>query len=127
MWQRLGKFVINNRLVLLILLVLATIVMGYYASKVKLSYEFSKAVPTDNPKYQEYLSFKNTFGDDGNLLVVGIQSDKLFELKNFTAYREMEQQIKKVDAGESVGYGCETILEKDAVIATVRIILCSGI
>lgn len=44
MWQRLGKFVINNRLVLLILLLAGTVVMGYYAARVKLSYEFSKAI-----------------------------------------------------------------------------------
>ena len=50
MWQRLGKFVISNKLVLLILLVLTTGIMGYYASKVKLSYDFAKAIPTDNPK-----------------------------------------------------------------------------
>ena len=95
MWQRLGKFVIKNRLVLLVLLGLATVVMGYYASKVKLSYEFSRAIPTDNPKYQEYLFFKKTFGDDGYMLVVGLQAgnlasttgvpDSLFLLKNFNA------------------------------------------
>ena len=102
MWQRLGKFVINNRLVLLIALLLATVVMGYYASKVKLSYEFSRAIPTDNPKFQEYLSFKNTFGEDGNLLVIGIQSDKLFDLQHFTAYQQMQQEIKKVNAVEDI-------------------------
>ena len=32
--------------------------MGFYASKVKLSYEFSKAIPTDNPIYKDYLKFK---------------------------------------------------------------------
>jgi len=52
MWQRLGSFVIKFRVPLLILLFAITCVMGFYASKVKLSYEFSKAIPTDNPKYK---------------------------------------------------------------------------
>ncbi len=112
MWQRLGKFVVKHRLVLLILLLLATVLMGYYASKVKLSYEFSRAIPTDNPKYIEYQAFKKTFGDDGNLLVIGIQTktpgagsiirDSLFTLKNFTAYQQMQQEIKKVNAVEDI-------------------------
>ena len=102
MWQRLGKFVLQNRLVLLIILLLATVVMGYYASKVKLSYEFSRAIPTDNPKYQEYMAFKKKFGDDGNLLVIGIQSDKLFELNNFKAYRSLHNELKKVSDVEDV-------------------------
>ena len=64
MWQKLAKFVIKNRFVLLICLFVSTAVMGYFASKVKLSYEFSKAIPTNNPKYIDYLTFKNKFGDD---------------------------------------------------------------
>ena len=62
MWQRLGKFVLAYRLSLLFLLLAATAVMGYYAGKVKLSYEFARAIPTDNPKYRSYLAFKKQFG-----------------------------------------------------------------
>ncbi len=102
MWQRLGKFVIKHRGILLILLLAVTCVMGFYASKVKLSYEFSKAIPTDNPKYKEYIAFKQKFGDDGNLLVAGIQTDSLFTLKTFNAYRELHQQLKKIDHVEDV-------------------------
>lgn len=102
MWQRLGKLVISNRLVLLCLLAVATIVMGYFASKVKLSYEFTKSIPNDNPHYQEYLSFKKTFGDDGNLLVIGIQSKDLFVLKNFSAYQQLHKKLKQVKFVEDV-------------------------
>jgi hypothetical protein len=48
-----------------------------------MSYEFSKAIPTDNSKYTDYLSYKGKFGDDGNVLVIGAQSDQFFKLKNF--------------------------------------------
>jgi predicted RND superfamily exporter protein len=86
MWQRLAKFVLKNRLVLLILLFACTGLMAFYASKIKLSYEFSKAIPTDNPKYQEYLSFKKKFGDDGTLLVIGVQTDSFFQLNNLNSF-----------------------------------------
>lgn len=102
MWKRLAKFVLKNRLVLLILLFLCTGLMAFYASKIKLSYEFSKAIPTDNPKYQDYLSFKNKFGDDGNLLVIGVQTDHFFELKNFESYRKLNNDLKKVPFVENV-------------------------
>lgn len=102
MWQRLGKFVLKFRGPLLILLLAITVVMGYFASQVKLSYEFSKAIPTDNPKYQEYLSFKEKFGDDGNLLVAGIKTDSLFNLPFFNAYKELHKQLKQVEFVEDV-------------------------
>ncbi|KAA9039384.1 MMPL family transporter [Ginsengibacter hankyongi] len=102
MWKRLAKFVLQNRLVLLILLFLCTGLMAFYASKIKLSYEFSKAIPTDNTKYQDYLSFKNKFGDDGNLLVIGVQTDHFFELKNFESYRALNNDLKKIPFVENV-------------------------
>ena len=68
MWQKTGEFVLRYRLALLILLFALTGIMGYYASRVKMSYEFAKAIPVDHPKYKSYLSFKETFGEDGNIL-----------------------------------------------------------
>jgi len=96
MWKHLAKFVLKYRLPLLILLLAFTGLMGYFAGKVQLSYEFAKAIPTDNPKYQQYLSFRKKFGEDGNLLVVGIQSDKFFELNTFNAFNKLTQDIKGI-------------------------------
>ena len=102
MWQSLGKSVLKFRGPLLILLLLITVVMGFYAGKVKMSYEFTKSIPTDNAKYLEYKSFKQKFGDDGNTLVAGIQTDSLFNLTYFNAYRELQQQLKKVAYVEDI-------------------------
>ena len=102
MWQRLGAWVIKNRVVLLIILVISTSIMGYFASQVKLSYEFSKAIPTDNAKYVAYQAFKQKFGDDGNLLVIGIKTDKLFELNTFKAYQTLQTNVKKISNVEDV-------------------------
>lgn len=102
MWQQLGKLVVKQRLVLLLLLLAASGVMGFYATKVKLSYEFSRAIPTDNPKYQDYVDFRQKFGDDGNLLVIGVQTDKLFTLPVFKAYTTLQQQLKELPNVEDV-------------------------
>ena len=116
MWQRLAKFVLKFRRPLLILLLAITVVMGYYANKVKLSYEFSKAIPTDNPKYLEYISFKQKFGDDGNLLVTGIQTDSLFTLQTFNAYKELYLQLRKVKYVEDIlSIPSAIMLVKDSV------------
>ena len=102
MWKRLAKFVLKNRIILLILLFACTFVMAFFAAKIKLSYEFSKAIPINNPKYQDYLSFKNKFGDDGNLLVIGVQTDSFFEINNFKSFRDLNNDLKKVPDVENV-------------------------
>jgi len=116
MWKRLGKLVLKFRLILLILLLAVTAIMGYYASQVKLSYEFSKAIPTDNPKYKEYVAFKAKFGDDGNLLVAGIHTDSLFNFKTYEAYKQLHQQLKKIDHVEDVlSVSSAVLLRKDSL------------
>ncbi len=102
MWYSLGKWILKFRVSLLILLFIATAVMGYYASKVELSYEFGKAIPTDNPKYQDYMAFRQKFGDDGNLLVIGVQTDQFYDLKNFRALAQLHNDLKSVEGVENV-------------------------
>ncbi len=96
MWYKAGKFILRQRLFLLILLFGATAFMGWKASKVQLSYDFTRALPTDNPKYQEYQAFLKKFGGDGNTMVVGIETDQLFTVGLFNQLAQLHQQLKKV-------------------------------
>jgi len=62
MWYKSGQFILKFRVALLVFLAIATAVMSYFASKVTLSYDFSRAVPVDNIKYLEYQDFLKKFG-----------------------------------------------------------------
>ncbi len=83
-------------------MLLACAFMGYQASKVELSYEYTRAIPTDNPKYQAYQQFRQKFGDDGNLLVIGLQSDKMFTKDFFNDYILLNRNLKKIKGVEQV-------------------------
>ena len=76
--------------------------MGFFATKLQLGYEFSKAIPTDNPKYKDYLAFKKQFGEDGNALVIGVNDTMFFSSSHFNAYREMLEGIKKINGVEGM-------------------------
>lgn len=116
MWQKLGHFILRFRIALLILLLVLTAGMGYLASKVELSYEFTRAIPLDNPKYKAYQEFRRQFGEDGNLLVLGVQTDRLFTQTTFEAFRKLEQSVKTVDGVEDViGIPSAVALVKDTV------------
>ncbi len=97
MWRKTGQFILSYRWPLLILLVLATAVMGWLASKVELSYEFSRAIPADHPANKTYQAFRQKYGQDGNMLVIGIQTDKLFTTSVYNPYSELHRSLKKVN------------------------------
>jgi uncharacterized protein len=102
MWYRLGQFILKHRIPLLLSLLLLTGYMGYQASQVQLSYDFARAIPINNPKYKAYQEFRKKFGEDGNLLVIGIQTDKLFTGNLFNAYAALQRQLKKVKGVDDV-------------------------
>jgi predicted RND superfamily exporter protein len=102
MWYTIGKIVLKYRTALLLLLFAATAFMGWKASQVQMSYEFAKAIPVNNPRYEEYLSFKSNFGEDGNMLVVGVKDEVFFSKSHFDAYRQMLAEIKQVKGVEAI-------------------------
>lgn len=102
MWSKLADFILKYRWQSLLAIALITVFFGYYATKVQLTYDFAKIIPADDPDYIEYIKFKNTFGEDGNVLVVGVQSDKIFEFDFFNDWANLTTQIEKIDGIEKV-------------------------
>ena len=102
MWQSLGRFILKYRLLLLLILAALTGFMVWHASKVQLSYDFSRAIPINNPKYKAYQEFHKKFGEDGNLLVIGIQTDKFFQEKIFNSYATLQRNLKNVTGVDDV-------------------------
>jgi len=95
-WSRIGRLLLTYRLGFLSGLLILTIFMGYEASHVEMSYEFARALPNDNPKFLAYQAFRKKFGEDGNLLVIGIREPDLFRAKVFNAYLELNEELVKV-------------------------------
>ncbi|MBC7948486.1 MAG: MMPL family transporter [Chitinophagaceae bacterium] len=102
MWQRLGKIILKYRIPFLIALVALTAIMTYWASKVQLSYEFSRAIPTNHPASVTYQEFKKKFGEDGNLFVIGIQTKEVFNENFFNSYADLQRKLKKVNGVEDI-------------------------
>ncbi|NCI47601.1 efflux RND transporter permease subunit [Sediminibacterium soli] len=121
MWYRLGRFILRNRLLLLILLTLATGFLGWQGSKVQLSYDFTRAVPTDNPRYIEYQAFLKKFGADNNTMVAGIESDKMFTPVFFNAVAQLHQRVKTIPGVTEVLSIPEAVtLVKDSAVQKLK-------
>ncbi|MEZ0609152.1 RND family transporter [Fibrella sp. WM1] len=96
-WSRIAAFILSNRLVLLILVALGTVFMGYHAAQVKLSYEFARILPVTDPDSKQYQAFKDRFGEDGNIMVVGVETDSMYQLPFLRDWQQLNRQIKQID------------------------------
>src|SRR6266536_5844534 len=96
MWDKVAAFIIRFRLPLIILIGLVTVVMGYYASKVEMSYDLARTVPADDPEMIFLQQFKKQFGEDANIIGVGIRDSSIYSLKSFNHFRELNTIIKNI-------------------------------
>ncbi len=96
MWDKISSFIIRFRLPLIVLILFITVVMGYFATKVEMSYDLAGAVPPDDPEMIFLQKFKKQFGEDANIIGVGIKDSAIYSLQYFNRFRELNKTIKGI-------------------------------
>ena len=102
MWTLISRIILRNRILLLVLLAGLTALMGYQGRKVEISYEFGGLLPEDDSTYQVYEAYRNIFPRDGNIMVLGVDSEKLYKKETFNAWHRFGDRIKKLKQVDSV-------------------------
>ena len=102
MWAKISAFIIRHRIVFTVIIIAITAYMGYKAKDVQLSYDFPQVIPNTDPDFVNYTEFKKTFGEDGDLFIIGFQSKEVFNLKVFNNWRNLSLEIKKLQGVKTV-------------------------
>jgi predicted RND superfamily exporter protein len=102
MWESIAGIILRNRVFILVMIAVVTIFMGYKGSQVKQTYKFGGILPEDDSTYIDYAKFLETFGEDGNVMVIGTQGEEIFEYENFKAWYQLGEDIKQVEGIDSV-------------------------
>jgi len=114
MSQFLVRFILRNRLINLIVILCLTVIMGYLATGLKISYDFNQMLPPSDSTSIRYQHFKEVFGEDGSVMFIGIKSDELFSLKEFNDWWDLTYSIKAMEGvGEVVSLARIYQLVKD--------------
>ncbi len=102
MWQGIANFILRNRFLLIGAITLVTVLFGYSAlTNLKLDNKYGIVLPKDSPT-TNYNKFKELFGEDGNVLVLAIQTDSLFTESRFKKWKQLGDSILKFQGVESV-------------------------
>lgn len=96
MWMSLARGILRLRLLWLGILILTTIGMGYLGSHLQLSYQIARVLPLSDSTQQHYEEFKQRFGVDGSVMVVGWQDKRWFDLPVYQAWYDMTEQVRKL-------------------------------
>lgn len=102
MWDKIASFIIRFRLPLIVLILLITVVMGFFASKVEMSYDLARTVPANDPEMVFLQKFKKQFGEDANIIGVAVQDSSVYTLQKFNHFRALNKAIKKIQGVNNV-------------------------
>ncbi len=102
MWTVIARLILRNRIGLLVLVGLSTAFMAYKATSVQVSYHFSRILPKDDSTHIKYEAFKETFGEVANTVVVGMESEDLFQPKLLNHWKNFADSLRAIQGVEQV-------------------------
>ena len=102
MWIKVSRIILRNKILLLSILAAITIFFGFYARKVEMSYEYAQLLPKKDQAYKDYQKFVDVFGEEGNLIIVGIQDSNFFDIDHFNAWKGLSDSLAKVEGVENL-------------------------
>lgn len=94
-WLRIAENILKFKYQILGILVVLTCALGFKASQIQLSYELAKILPKTDERFQLYENFKSKYGEDGNVMVIGLENDQLFSTQEFDSWQSLTQEIKR--------------------------------
>lgn len=116
MWTRLSVWIIKYRFWLLLSTAIVTAFMGYQSQKIELTYDFVKVIPESDEEFIYFKKFKKTFGEDDNILVIGMQDTNLFQFESFQKFQRLTQKLEGIEGiNQVISIPSLRILSKDTL------------
>ncbi|MBT8270905.1 MAG: MMPL family transporter, partial [Bacteroidia bacterium] len=101
-WETIARLILRNRILIIVALLLATYLLSTQWEKMRFTYTEANLLPDKHPVNIEYNRFIDTFGEEGNLIVIGIKDSSLFSVDNFNAWNRFSESFADFEAVETV-------------------------
>ena len=102
MWNFLVRFILRNRILILLTIAVLTAFMAFKATNVQLQYKSESILPATDTTIRVYQKFIKQFGEDGSVMFIGIIEPQLFKLKNFNAVFDLSDSLSHIQGVEGI-------------------------
>lgn len=112
-WSAVARFILRNRTVILIVIAAITVFFAMQWKHMRFTYTEANLLPDDHKVNLEYDKFLAEFGEEGNLIVLGVKDSSLFTPTVFTAWNKLSKELNASEEVElSIAIGDLQKLEK---------------
>ncbi|HLS11415.1 MAG TPA: hypothetical protein VK050_04595, partial [Flavobacteriaceae bacterium] len=105
-WTKVARLILRNRPFLLISLVVVTGLLATQWKYIEFTHTEANLLPDDHEHNLEYNKFLDLFGEEGNLIVIGVSDSTLFTQEKLVAWENLAKNINTyntVDFTLSIG------------------------
>lgn len=94
-WEVIARIILRNRLFILSIVLLFTVFMVMQWKNMRFSHTEANLLPDHHEVNQEYNAFLDKFGDEGNLIIIGVKDTTFFTPKAFDAWIQLIDKLKQ--------------------------------
>ncbi|WP_299062228.1 MMPL family transporter [uncultured Polaribacter sp.] len=100
-WTKAAGLILRNRYLVLLIIALITAFLASQMKYMKFSYTEANLLPEDHAANLEYNKFLEIFGEEGNLVILGVKDSTVFTPEKFNAWNKLVEQF---DAREEIDF-----------------------
>ena len=93
-WTKVAGLILRNRYFVLLLIASFTAFLITQTSNIKFSYTEANLLPEDHEANLEYNKFLEIFGEEGNLIILGVKDSTFFTPQKFNAWNTLIDSFK---------------------------------
>jgi predicted RND superfamily exporter protein len=101
-WELIARIVLRNRILMLSLIIAITILLSMQWKNIHFTFTEANMLPDDNVVNVEYNAFLNKFGEEGNLVIIGVKDGAFFTPKAYAAWSKLMNSLKEDKAVDLV-------------------------
>jgi len=96
-WTKVAGIILRNRYLVLITIAIITGLLATQMKYMKFSYTEANLLPENHEANLEYNKFLEIFGEEGNLVILGIKDSTVFTPQKFNAWNNLVQQFENLE------------------------------
>jgi len=96
-WTRVARLILRNRFLVILGIVLVTAFLASQMKYMRFSYTEANLLPENHEVNIEYDKFLEIFGEEGNLVILGVKDATIFEPVKFNAWNALVEEFKNLE------------------------------
>ncbi|WP_055435960.1 efflux RND transporter permease subunit [Lacinutrix algicola] len=101
-WDIVARLILRNKIGILLGIIIITILFSTQWKYMRFTYTEANLLPDDHEVNIEYNNFLDVFGEEGNLIVLGVKDSTLFTVEKLNAWNALSDSFRTSHEVESV-------------------------